>query len=259
MYTITVSATDKDGDTGPDTTHTMTLSQSPTITINADTLTDSQFDNVIVVTRQVDNIYVTVDGVEIVDTPMAGVPDGLIINGQTGNDTLTVDYTGGDITIPIVFDGGTDDDALRVIGDGTDNATYTPDAAVTGNGIVSIAANEDITFTGLEPVDITGMGNVTVSLPGGNDDLTITEGVDSLDGTTPALVVSGTTDGTVIETAHLFGNTHVTIDTTTSDGDDTITIASGANAHANVGFRSTPGQGLTLSPSTATPPSPATP
>ncbi|NCQ33063.1 MAG: hypothetical protein GW802_37575, partial [Armatimonadetes bacterium] len=88
----------------------------------------------------------------------------LTINSGAGDDRLTVDASAGDtalqnITNGFTFNGGgqVTSDMLAVIGDANnDTAVYTPDAVTQGNGTISLNA-KTITFTGLEPVDITGM------------------------------------------------------------------------------------------------------
>ncbi len=169
--------------------------------------------------------------------------DTLIIDGGAGDDTLTLNF---DKSIPnhdIIFNGGAQatltGDVLAIVGDGKDDrAIYTPDRATFGDGVVQVITDargttRTITFTGLEPVDISGMANATLSLPGADDVLTIAEGFDDATGAIPAIVVSGTSGGVAIEQVAFFNNTTVAIDTTNSDGDDTITFASGANDHNN--------------------------
>lgn len=184
-----------------------------------------------------------------IDIPTATL-DGntLTINTLGGNDRVTVDYSNGPLNFDIVFNGGAQDDALGVIGDATDDtATYTPHASATGNGSISIddGTANTITFTGLEPVDISGMATATLSLPGANDSLIIANGFDDATGAVPALVVSGTSNLVNIEQAHFFNNAQVVIDTVTggSDGNDTVTINSADNDHDNLGLSIITGTG----------------
>jgi hypothetical protein len=216
-------------------------------------LVDNSGNNNFTVSLVANNVVVTMDGVTIL-TKNVNALETLTILGGAGNDTLTVDFTGGN-PIPsgnIVFDGGlAGNDKLavkgsRVGGVGGETAVYTPDALITGNGTI-VVDGQTITFTGLEPVDIFGMASATLMMPAGNDTLTITNGFNltaaaAAVGTIPALVVAGTTgdtavgmgDGVVIETAAFFNNGTVTINTNTvSDGADQVTIVSANNAHAN--------------------------
>ena len=165
----------------------------------------------------------------------------IIVEGNGGNDVLTVDFTNGNpiVGTGIRFDGGAQSgglgDGLAVIGDGILNATYTPDAVNFGDGEVNVSGSL-IQFTGLEPVDISGFATATLNLPGANDVLTIQEGTDFFaGGTQDALLVSGTSDGVAIETAAFRNNTNLVINTVAGgvDGTDLITIDSAANGHSN--------------------------
>ncbi|MCA9051233.1 MAG: hypothetical protein KDA89_20995, partial [Planctomycetaceae bacterium] len=156
----------------------------------------------------------------------------LTITGSDDNDTLVIDHSAGIIGADITFNGGNGNDSLVVIGNGSTNGTYTPGA--TGAGTVDVdGGGGTITFTGLEPVDISGMATATLSLPGANDVLTIADGTDFATGTTAALRVSGTSGGTTIETAAFFNNGNLIIDTSDVDGTDTITVTSASGSHAN--------------------------
>lgn len=180
-----------------------------------------------------------------VDVPFASVTGKINVTTKAGNDSLTLNLAGGILPVGGVdYDGGAaGDDALSVVGSGSETATYTPDAVVTGKGRVSINAGPSIAFTGLEPVDISGMAVATVALAGADDVLDIANGFDDKTGLIPALVVTGTSGGVAIESAHFFSNTTVVIDTTVFDGNDTITITSANNAHANVNLTIKTGAG----------------
>ena len=178
-----------------------------------------------------------------------------IVRGDGDDNTLAVDPSFYPLGLDIEFDGGgqvttTIGDGLAVSGSGTQAAVYTPSATTTGAGTVAVtdgAATTTITFTGLEPVDITGMAIATLALPGGDDVLTVAEGTDFFaGGTNPALIVSGTTGGVVIETAAFWDNDEVVIDTTANDGNDKVTVAGGDNAHGNDSFAVTTGTGADL-------------
>lgn len=167
--------------------------------------------------------------------------DALVINGTSGNDTLTVDLAGGNMTLPVTFNGGTgSNDKLAIRGTDGEVVVYTPDAVTNGSGKIDID-NLIVTFTGLEPVDFDNVGTFTLSLPGGDDVVDITNGFNSTQtgameaaGTVPALVFTGTSGGVAFEAAHVFRTTNVAVNTTlVSDGDDSITVTSGNNAHGN--------------------------
>jgi hypothetical protein len=162
----------------------------------------------------------------------------ITVEGGNGNDTFTIDYTGGD-PIPasgITFNGGDPTmgtgDTLVIKGTGSQNPTYKPDPAVFGNGSIVIGG-KTISFTGLEPVDFDNVGNFTLNLPNSNDVVTLADGF-LLDGTTPAVVISGTSNGVAFETARVRAGS-ITVDTVTggTDGNDTITV-SGVQATAAI-------------------------
>ena len=175
-------------------------------------------------------------GVVIDSRPFAGV-NSLTFNGTGDDDTFIVDFSGGNPVPPggVTFNGGgqgVGGDTLVVRGTGAQTAVYSPSATVAGNGVVTVNGLP-ITFTGLEPVDISGMALVTVTPSAAGNDLTITNGLDFATGTNQALVVSGTTNngGTAIEAVALWNNTSVVINTAALAGNDTITIDSANNAN----------------------------
>ncbi len=176
------------------------------------------------------------NGVLVDSHPVAAVSQ-YTLNGQNGvSDSLLIDYNvGGFFAVPVIFHGGTAGagitDRLYVKGDGAHAATYLPDAVTTGNGTINVGGTL-ITFTGLQPVDISGMTTATLNLPGANDVLTVANGTDFQTGTVSAIRVTGTSGGVAIETPAFFNDTSLVIDTTTVDGNDTITV-SGANGTAS--------------------------
>jgi autotransporter-associated beta strand protein len=178
-----------------------------------------------------------------IEMPLASIAGSLVIDTLGGNDTVTVDYTGGDL-LDIVYNGGPGGlDGLAVIGDSTQTASYSPDSLVTGNGTVVTSAGT-IYFSELEPVDITGFGTATLALPGGDDVLNIENGVDFVSGNTnQALRVSGTSGGVAIESAAFWNNQTLVIDTNVVGGNDTINFASADNAHNNTNLTINTGAG----------------
>ena len=122
----------------------------------------------------------------------------LTVNGGTGDDTLTVDYTTGDFgNLTIIFDGGTGgNDTLAVIGNTATSATYTPNAATFGNGVVSVSGTGGtarVKFAGLEPVDISGMATVTIASPANaTNSLTLDAGFDSATARSPPSLSAAT-------------------------------------------------------------------
>src|SRR6185369_4504378 len=85
-----------------------------------------------------------------------------------------------------------------------------------------------VSFQNLEPVDISGMASATVVSPANSSNaLVLNAGVDSSTGTHPAIIVSGTTGAVGIESAQLFNNTNVFVDTsaTSGAGANTVTVS----------------------------------
>ncbi len=169
-----------------------------------------------------------------VEAPFANITGKINVTTGKGDDFVSLLLAGGIIpTAGITFDGGnTGQDSLAVTGSGVEIANYTPSATTIGSGVVSIGG-KNINFSNLEPLDISGMLSATVTLPGANDQVDVINGFDDATGAIPALVVSGKSAGVAFEAAHLFDNTTATIDTTVSDGVDTITITSADNVHKN--------------------------
>ncbi len=160
----------------------------------------------------------------------------IAFNGLTGSDHLVVDYSGGN-PLPsggVTFDGGGDvGDGLIVSGSGTQNATYLPDATTPGKGVITIGA-EAVTFKNLAPLDVSGMASFTLHLPNANDVVGVAAGTDFLSGgTNQALRFTGSSGGVAFESVAVWNTTNLTLDTTTVDGKDTITLTSAGNAHGD--------------------------
>ncbi|WP_254509590.1 autotransporter-associated beta strand repeat-containing protein [Anatilimnocola floriformis] len=98
----------------------------------------------------------------------------LVINGSAGNDTLTVDLTGGN-PIPtggLTFNGGGPTtgpgDKLAIVGGNQGNVTYNYTNASDGSVVMQNFGT--INYTGLEPISNSGTAaNVTFNLPGTAD------------------------------------------------------------------------------------------
>jgi hypothetical protein len=90
-----------------------------------------------------------------VTIPLASITD-VEINTHQGSDTLTVDISGGDLPIPLTYDGGDGGFDTLVLAGGErtfSEATYRFDNA--SDGAVEIDGSELITYTGLEPITST--------------------------------------------------------------------------------------------------------
>ena len=151
----------------------------------------------------------------------------LTINAGDGNDTITLDFTNGD-PVPaggIIVNGqgqsGSPGDNLVIVGTGSQNPNYTPSGSTFGNGSILIGG-KTISFTGLEPVDFDGVGTVTLTLPGAADLVTFADGTI---GVNPAVTISGSSGGVNFEVANV-RNSAIVVNTTVSDGNDTITLTS---------------------------------
>lgn len=189
-------------------------------------------DDTTVVTANGADIEVAVNGVLVASIPSVDA-DAITINGSNDDDTFRIDHSTGLITVPININGQVGNDLASVKGDDVESAVYTPDATTTGDGTVAVTNAGLLTFTELEPLDVSNMATATLDLPSANDVLSIDEGFDFDSGTIPALVVSGTTAAVAIESVAFFNNGAVVVDTSTSDGTDTVTVNGASNAHGN--------------------------
>ncbi len=164
----------------------------------------------------------TSESFELTLQPLGG---DIVIHGGDHDDQVTIDestFDSGDWVFD--FDGGDGDDALKIKGDRNDSAIYRPNDLNRGSGTVSTqtpGGQIDISFSNLEPVDISGMGTVTIASPANaSNTLQLDAGFDFATGTFPAIVVSGNTGlgMTGIEEAHVWDNTNLIIDTSATTG-----------------------------------------
>ena len=171
---------------------------------------------------------------------------GIFINGQGGNDTLTVDFTNGN-PIPdagVTYNGGnnstTPGDSLHVIGNGSSKGVYTPSSNSNGSGTVVVDGQHVISFNHLEPVLVNGFEDFTLVTPNSLDVIT----VDS-----PAAGrnrVDGTSNGVALEELTFFDVVEFTIDTATNDAsspNDSVTFTSNLVATLLTRFTVTTGAG----------------
>ncbi len=155
-------------------------------------------------------------------------------NGLNGADSLIANFVGGS-PVPVggvLFDGGAGNDVgLCVLG--AKNAasfTTTAGSGLAGRVTVDGSVIDFVNFETTSQVDITNMAKVTVGFATPDDTLTVSNGFDATAGkVNPALIVSGPATPRV----GLWNNVDVTLDTTTTDGNDSITVASADNAHGN--------------------------
>jgi len=194
-------------------------------------------DPIIAGTAGDDNFVVVIDGTDVVVTngmtevlrQDAATTTSLTINGGNGNDSTETDFSGGNFGFPITFNGegqmGAPGDMLGVLANG-ENGSYTPDATTFGNGKIQIGTSM-ITFTGLEPVEVTGAGNFTFNAGPNDDILNITNATSST--LAPALQIAGTLNGVPFESLKAWNLTSLTVDGLA--GADVINVTSADNAN----------------------------
>jgi hypothetical protein len=192
-------------------------------------------------------IEISIDG--RVTTLPKSILNTLTISGGGGNDTLTVETASGN-PFPIggiTFNGGADADDLVVDGGGT-NIVY--NATGPGAGNVDVDGNT-ITFTGLEPVTVSGtIANLTVNVNSGADHITditdsgnagtslvtIDGGLESIEFVNPT--VSLTVNGLSALNGHDFyldgldNGFTATVNINSGGGDDYVEINDTSNASA---------------------------
>ncbi len=112
-----------------------------------------------------------------VDVPLASISGNIQFNTLAGDDSLTVDLSGGNFSKAITFTGGAGTgDALVLTGGGTfATAAFTYTSA--NNGSVAIAGNSTITYTGVEPISSAlAVTAVTLNYPTAVDTITVGDG-----------------------------------------------------------------------------------
>ena len=168
----------------------------------------------------------------------------VFVNGLAGDDTLVIDHRNGFVDANVVLDGGAGADSIQVIDEGSATSTmtalYTPGNS-TDNGTIVVQENglvQTITFSGLTPVEFTGIAQATLRTPRSADIVTLAAAVGPTSGLS-ALEVRGTSAGTGFETFYASDVARVTVDLATADNAgtpvDTVVIEDGALA-ANEGL-----------------------
>ena len=194
-------------------------------------------------------IQVLLGGSVVFAAPLASL-NSLQIDGGDGNDTLTINYvddanSDGFFNLPITFNGQgptTSPGDKLVISGGTFD-TVTPNHTNANDGDINLDGTV-ITYTGLEPVDITGttITNLVVNLTDTNDaiddatELRISAGnliVDSLNGEheDDTIALTGITSITINGRA---GDDTITLDATLSTFSGTLVVNGGTEADAVV-------------------------
>lgn len=152
-----------------------------------------------------------------VDVPLASITGNIQFNTLGGDDTLTVDFGGGNFSDAIVFTGGANTaagDKLSLTGGGQ-FATAVFNYTNANDGSVDIAGNATISYTGLEPITSTIMATaVTLNYSTAAETITVTDS-----GTAGSTLVSSTQGE-----ATTFINPSDLLTINAGTGDDTINV-----------------------------------
>jgi len=139
------------------------------------------------------------------------------------DDTLILDFNEGlSCNLDIEFNGGVGGfDSLLLAGNNSLTADYT--AIGTDSGIIRLSdgsATATVSFTGLEPVTVSGLTDYTFTASGGADVITIDSSAAGQNR------ISGTSGGVSFESVTFYDVTNLTIDAGTNDlpGDDADSI-----------------------------------
>jgi hypothetical protein len=217
----------------------VTLTYDATPVIDADEL-GIGVDNQIVVTRSGANVRVTVDGYLVLDAPLVNLTN-LTIHGQTGDDTLTVDYSNGS-PIPgggLFLHGGDNvggsgaGDRLEIVGGTFPTVAHTMTGGDAGH--IALDGGSVISYTGLEPVDLTGstITHLVLNLPAGADNAELSDlggGTLRLESTDSPVTFEQTDfvvpSGSV--TIHAGSDDRVTVATAVDMGSTDLVVVAGA-------------------------------
>ncbi|WP_182870333.1 Calx-beta domain-containing protein [Stieleria mannarensis] len=170
-------------------------------------------------------------GTNTVAVPKASFTAGIVIDAGGGADTLVVDLDAGNFDREIRFNGDAGNDDLVLQGGSFSDATY--NFASASDGSISIAGNETITYTGLEPIVSTiSAANVNLNYLGGSETIELSD--------------SGSGDNLVTSSAgeslrFVSPGTRLTIDS--GDGDDVIRVL-GTEAGFRAGLSIVGGTGV---------------
>jgi hypothetical protein len=149
----------------------------------------------------------------------------LTINTGGGADSLTLDFAGGN-PIPsggLFFNGGGGTDSLTILGTASTAMTYRPSATTSGNGLATFGGR-NLTFTGMEPVNIQNLSSFTFETPNATDTVTI----DSPSAGQTRMF--GNSSGITFFSTIITGTPLMILDAAANDGaagNDSLTIGSG--------------------------------
>jgi autotransporter-associated beta strand protein len=143
----------------------------------------------------------------------------ILVNAQGGDDSLTLDFSQGNFSKAISYDGGTQttSDSLTLTG-GSSFTTVTHTLTSASAGSIAITGNSTISYLGLEPVtDNLDAVNRVFTFTGGAETITVTDGT-AADGKTNI-------DSTLSESIY-FANPTGSLTINAGTGNDTVTITS---------------------------------
>lgn len=121
----------------------------------------------------------TGSGVRALTVLSSGFPGQIRFDTQGGADTLTVDNSGGLVTVPLQYNGGDGNDSLRLIGTtGGVTAAYSVGPGTSDGTITHVlgAATQTVVFTGLEPVLDTVGGTLAINATNADNAINYTQG-----------------------------------------------------------------------------------
>lgn len=206
----------------------------------------------------------TGDGTNTLTIPAASITGGdIIINSAGGSDTLTLDFSSGDFSDRIRFNGGEsadDNDELTLTDTGSFAlATYNFNNVAGGdldNGTIDITGNATITYTGLEPINAGGITatNVLLQYSTTGETITVTDpggGDTTVSSTSGETVTFANPTGNLTINGGDTGNDTITITSLAASYPANITIdGEGGNDTINVNGALSLGGGLSLTAET---------
>jgi hypothetical protein len=154
-----------------------------------------------------------------VEAPLANVTVRIDVNGNGGSDSLTRNFTGGNITVPINWAGGAPAVAVGdtlVLSGGATFTLVTHTFASASDGSVAVTGNGLISYTGLEPVtDNLSATDRVFDFTGGAETITLADAAGA------NMIIDSTLGESVT-----FANPTTSITINAGSGDDTIQINS---------------------------------
>ena len=186
-----------------------------------------------------------------VRVPLNAIGNEIRFDLGLGNDVVTLDLLSSGAlnkSFELRMRGG--NDGLVVIGPGASTSATARPGSLTGDGTLTLTApgsTDTVRYFGLEAIDLVNLQTVSVRLPGSDDTLALTGGTTFYRGAQPALRLTGQTrvSGVLTPIVPIALRDHQTldIDTTSPDGQDSITIGEAAGTHGIQSMRIVTGTG----------------